>query len=835
MYLKSIEVQGFKSFANKIVFDFHNGITGIVGPNGSGKSNVADAVRWVLGEQSAKQLRGSKMEDVIFAGTENRKPVGFAFVSITLDNSDHALPVDYDEVTVSRRVYRSGESEYLINGNSCRLKDVTEMFYDTGIGKEGYSIIGQGQIDKILSGKPDERRELFDEAAGIVKFKRRKATAIKKLENERANLVRVNDILSELEKQVGPLQVQSEKAKEYLDYKADLKKYDVNAFLLESDRISKELEELTGKIGIADNDLSNSRAEYESTKAEYEEAEEQLSKVNSDIENVNSLLSNTELESQRLNGEINVITEQINRFTDNEKHYSDRITAIDKDKAAKQTNVADFKKQLDELSTSVEEFENNLKAKQDAADVIRQDIDGVSDQIESRQNDIYDRLNAKSSINAENQKFATMLEQLNIRKAELNSHLIKDKSDEAEQNIKINDISARLEAAQKNALEIAERIATNNDEVTAIKNENADLNVQHDKIVQSYHREKSRLESLVNITERYDGYGNSIRKIMELKDSNPGILGVIADIVKVERKYETAIETALGGTIQNIVTDKESTAKELIAYLKQNKLGRATFLPLNAISGRNTLEKEPCIKENGVIGIASNLVRVSFEYENLAKYLLGRILVVDNIDNALAIARKYKHSLRIVTLEGEQLNPGGSMTGGAFKNAGNLLGRRREIEELKVNTTNVNKQFNDTKNEIAELRKLVASIREELDVLNKQMREAQLNKNTVQLNLKQSLSKKSEIIDSYKDSQIQVAEIGKEIESVLQQQSLVSGNLENLNSSTESSQKEIDELTSLLESKKQEEAKHLTDSEHVKIEYSSLLQKESFIDENRRC
>ena len=833
MYLKSIEVQGFKSFANKIVFDFHNGITGIVGPNGSGKSNVADAVRWVLGEQSAKQLRGSKMEDVIFAGTENRKPVGFAFVSITLDNSDHALPVDYDEVTVSRRVYRSGESEYLINGNSCRLKDVTEMFYDTGIGKEGYSIIGQGQIDKILSGKPDERRELFDEAAGIVKFKRRKATAIKKLENERANLVRVNDILSELEKQVGPLQVQSEKAKEYLDYKADLKKYDVNAFLLESDRISKDLEELTGKIGIADNDLANSRAEYESTKAEYEEAEEQLSKVNSDIENVNSLLSNTELESQRLNGEINVITEQINRFTDNEKHYSDRIAAIDKDKAAKQTNVADFKKQLNELSTSVEEFENNLKAKQDTADVIKQDIDGVSDQIESRQNDIYDRLNAKSSINAENQKFATMLEQLNIRKAELNSHLIKDKSDEAEQNIKINDISARLETAQKNALDIAERIAANNNEVTAIKNENADLNAQHDKIVQNYHREKSRLESLVNITERYDGYGNSIRKIMELKDSNPGILGVIADIVKVERKYETAIETALGGTIQNIVTDKESTAKELIAYLKQNKLGRATFLPLNAISGRNTLEKEPCIKENGVIGIASNLVRVSFEYENLAKYLLGRILVVDNIDNALLIAKKYKYSLRIVTLEGEQLNPGGSMTGGAFKNAGNLLGRRREIEELKVNTTNVNKQFNDTKNEIAELRKLVASIREELDVLNKQMREAQLNKNTVQLNLKQALSKKSEIIDSYKDSQIQVAEIGKEIESVLQQQSLVSGNLENLNSSTESSQKEIDELTSLLESKKQEEAKHLTDSEHVKIEYSSLLQKESFIDENK--
>lgn len=832
MYLKSIEVQGFKSFANKIVFDFHNGITGIVGPNGSGKSNVADAVRWVLGEQSAKQLRGSKMEDVIFAGTENRKPVGFAFVSITLDNSDHALPVDYDEVTVSRRVYRSGESEYLINGNSCRLKDVTEMFYDTGIGKEGYSIIGQGQIDKILSGKPDERRELFDEAAGIVKFKRRKATAIKKLENERANLVRVNDILSELEKQVGPLQVQSEKAKEYLDYKADLKKYDVNAFLLESDRISKDLEELTGKIGIADNDLANSRAEYESTKAEYEEAEEQLSKVNSDIENVNSLLSNTELESQRLNGEINVITEQINRFTDNEKHYSDRITAIDKDKAAKQENVADFKKQLEELSTSVDEFENNLKAKQEAADVIKQDIDGVSDQIESRQNDIYDRLNAKSSINAENQKFATMLEQLNIRKAELNSRLIKDKSDEAEQNIKINDISARLEAAQKNALEIAERIAANNDKVTAIKNENADLNAQHDKIVQNYHREKSRLESLVNITERYDGYGNSIRKIMELKDSNSGILGVIADIVKVERKYETAIETALGGTIQNIVTDKESTAKELISYLKQNKLGRATFLPLNAISGRNTLEKEPCIKENGVIGIASNLVRVSFEYENLAKYLLGRILVVDNIDNALLIAKKYKYSLRIVTLEGEQLNPGGSMTGGAFKNSSNLLGRRREIEELKKSVSELSKSSTELKAKIADNRAKIASIRELIDADNKANREASLAVNTEQMNLNQAKQKLSEIRIIYDKDKAETTEIDRQIKEIDENKTQVSGSLSALEIQNESSRKEIENLNKQLEVKKAELDKANDDIENLKIRFSSVEQKTAFIQEN---
>ena len=582
---------------------------------------------------------------------------------------------------------------------------------------------------------------------------------------------------------------------------------------MESDRISKDLEELTGKIGIADNDLANSRAEYESTKAEYEEAEEQLSKVNSDIENVNSLLSNTELESQRLNGEINVITEQINRFTDNEKHYSDRIAAIDKDKAAKQTNVADFKKQLNELSTSVEEFENNLKAKQDTADVIKQDIDGVSDQIESRQNDIYDRLNAKSSINAENQKFATMLEQLNIRKAELNSHLIKDKSDEAEQNVKINDISVRLETAQKNALEIAGRIAANNDEVTAIKNENADLN-------------------LVNITERYDGYGNSIRKIMELKDSNSGILGVIADIVKVERKYETAIETALGGTIQNIVTDKESTAKELIAYLKQNKLGRATFLPLNAISGRNTLEKEPCIKENGVIGIASNLVRVSFEYENLAKYLLGRILVVDNIDNALLIAKKYKYSLRIVTLEGEQLNPGGSMTGGAFKNSSNLLGRRREIEELKKSVSELSKSSTELKTKIADNRAKIASIRELIDADNKANREVSLAVNTEQMNLNQAKQKLSEIRIIYDKDKAETTEIDRQIKEIDENKNQVSGSLSALDIQNESSRKEIENLNKQLEAKKAELDKANDDIENLKIRFSSVEQKTAFIQEN---
>ena len=832
MYLKSIEVQGFKSFANKIVFDFHNGITGIVGPNGSGKSNVADAVRWVLGEQSAKQLRGAKMEDVIFAGTQNRKPVGFAYVAITLDNSDHALPVEYDEVTVSRRVYRSGESEYKINGHSCRLRDVTEMFYDTGIGKEGYSIIGQGQIDKILSGKPDERRELFDEAAGIVKFKRRKSAAIKKLENERSNLVRVNDILSELEKQVGPLKQQSEKAKEYLNYKTDLKKYDVNAFLLETDRIRKETAELNGRLKIVDDDLEDSKSEYDNTKSEYEAAENQLNDINAQIDENSQTVSALELENQKLQGEINVFTEQIKTFNANKQLHSERLLDIEKDKQNKNNSVKELREQYNDLNTELSEYNDKLAAINDTAKALNAEIEGISGQIDNRQNSIYDNLTEQSTIKAENQKFVTMLEQLEIKKSELTSHIIKGKSDESAQKQVIKSLTAELDNAVGKLEDINNSIEESNTSVTQLKAEIAEKNSELDKLTQNYHREKSRLESLINITERYDGYGNSIKKIMELKDSNPGILGVIADIVKVEKQYETAIETALGGTIQNIVTDKESTAKELIGYLKLNKLGRATFLPLNAIHARNTLENEACINEKGVIGVARNLVRVSFEYEGLAKYLLGRILVVDNIDNALLIAKKYKYTLRIVTLEGEQLNPGGSMTGGAFRNSSNLLGRRREIEELKQSVSNTNKQITQEKAAVADLRNQVAKYREALDSYNKLLRETHIRKNTIDVNLKQADLKLSEIIASYGEDIKEQASIDSEILKISESRNQVSGNLNLLDNQNEAARKEIENLGKTLEAKKSEEAAVALKIENLKISHSSIEQKASFINEN---
>ena len=357
MYLKSIEVQGFKSFANKITFEFHNGITGIVGPNGSGKSNVADAVRWVLGEQSAKQLRGGNMQDVIFSGTETRRPLGFAYVAITLDNSDHQLPIDYQEVTIARRLYRSGESEYLLNGTSCRLKDVNELFYDTGIGKEGYSIIGQGQIDKILSGKPEERRELFDEAAGIVKFKRRKNTAVKKLEEEQQNLTRVKDILSELTRQLAPLERQAETAKVYLKKKETLKHLDIQMFLAEMSRIRKELEETQKKYQIAKDDLEETEQSFGITKAEYEKLEQELEKQEQEIQNLREGNTQRTLEKQQMENQIHLLQEQIHSAKQNEALYQERSQSLLEDQKRREKEEAKYLEEEEKLKQQFLEFQ----------------------------------------------------------------------------------------------------------------------------------------------------------------------------------------------------------------------------------------------------------------------------------------------------------------------------------------------------------------------------------------------------------------------------------------------------------------------------------------------
>ena len=682
MYLKNIEVQGFKSFAQKINFEFHNGITGIVGPNGSGKSNVGDAVRWVLGEQSAKSLRGGNMQDVIFSGTETRKPLSYASVAITLDNSDHKLPVEFNEVTVTRRLYRSGESEYLINGSNCRLKDINEMFYDTGIGKEGYSIIGQGQIDRILSGKPEERRELFDEAAGIVKFKRRKNTTVKKLEEERQNLVRVTDILSELTRQLGPLEKQSETAKIYLAKREALKELDVNMFLLEYSSTAESLKELGEKHRLAQENLEDTQKEYEQTRVEYDRLEQELEELNTRMDALRMESQEQALHKQQLEGQINVLNEQILAGVQNEDHYRSRLKTIEEELAAREASRKELEEEKSDLYSQLKEVRSRLKDEEEKLNTAQENIRTCTQAVEEGKNEIIEILNSRANTKGKAQRFDAMMEQADIRKAEISQRILRLKSEEEEQQTILRKAQEQYDSITESIRSANEECDRLNQEVGNIQEKLKEQTVELEKQQTSYHREASRLESLRNLTERYDGYGNSIRRVMEQKERVPGIQGVVADLIQVNKDYEVAIETALGGSIQNIVTDNEQTAKTLIEFLKKNRYGRATFLPMSSISPRGEFSPREALKEPGVIGVASELVTTAPQYQQIARFLLGRVLVVDHIDHAIAIGRKYRHSLRMVTIEGESLSPGGSMTGGAFKNNSNLLGRRREIEEL---------------------------------------------------------------------------------------------------------------------------------------------------------
>ncbi len=744
MYLKSLEVHGFKSFANKIVFDFHNGITGIVGPNGSGKSNVADAVRWVLGEQSAKQLRGASMQDIIFAGTESRSPQSYAYVAITLDNSDHQLALDYEEVTIARRVYRSGESEYLINGSVCRLKEVTELFYDTGIGKEGYSIIGQGQIDRILSSKPEERRELFDEAAGIVKFKKRKNTAVKKLENERENLVRVNDILAELERQVGPLERQSEKARTYLKKKEELKTFDINMFLLESERIKTGQAEVEKNYAIVDKDLQDVRLEHEQIRGEYEKLESEIKELEEKINSVQEEISTSSVMKEKLESQISILNEQIHTAEMTDEHLNSRLSAIDAEKAERMAAKAEYEEKKAKFDEEMAQITAKKSEATNRLNEIQAEIARCNAGIEAGQAELIRLLNNKASIKARQQRMDTMLEQTNIRKAELNQRLLSKKSMEAEQEAYLAEAKAAFEEIsvilEEKKAEEEGLIAKDKEwKLKAIENAKALEEAKTD-----HNKTETRLESLKNLAERYEGYGASTRRVMEQKDSNRGILGVVSDLLTTDKKYETAIETALGGNIQNIVTEDEACAKKMIQFLKENRLGRATFLPLTSVRANKNDKNKDSLNEPGVLGVANELVHCDEKYREVAAYLLGRVLVVDTVEHALAIAKKNHYSQHMVTLEGEYLSPGGSLTGGAFKNNSNLLGRKREIEDLEKHLKELEKKTEELSARKDEIEMARALGEEALNDLRVALQNLYIKENTARMNLEQANARKSE-------------------------------------------------------------------------------------------
>lgn len=833
MYLKSIEVNGFKSFANKIVFKFNHGITCIVGPNGSGKSNVADAVRWVLGEQSAKSLRGSKMEDVIFSGTQLRKPQGSAYVAITLDNSDHSLPIDYNEVTVARRVYRSGESEYLINGTVSRLKDVYSLFFDTGIGKEGYSIIGQGQIEKILNGKPEERRELFDEAAGIVKFKKNKAAAEKSLEAERDNLSRVNDILKELEKQVGPLKEQSETARKYLAFKNELKNLDVNAFLLEIEKIRTALEDDQKRLQIVNDDIEVNKQDYEQTKEEYEQIENTIEQLNSIIDSSKNEIHENKLAKERAEGEINVINQQIITLKMNDKNIHEQIDRINSQIEAGERELSEYTSQKGNLDTSTSDVEAALEdARKKSSDMAKY-IDECQQEIENCKADIIEYMHESGTLQAKVGRYDAMLENINFRKTQLNQRLLQFKSDDAGDKKELESLEGQLEELEANVKVILAGL----DQATDQLNDNQNRNKTNRELIHNTNEKlsatKSKMEALRNITERYDGYGNSIRRVMEQKQWNPGIIGVVADIITVKQEYEVAVETALGGSIQNIVTEDDATAKRMISYLKTNRLGRATFLPLNSITDRGSVRSD-VLKEKGVIGVASDLVEVDPKFNTLAKNLLGKILVVDNIDNAIAVARKNNQSLRLVTIEGELINPGGSMTGGAFRNSSNLLGRKRELDELKEQIDNLKSTAAKAASLDEKLKAQRDQLRTDIDKFNAELQQAYLRKNTLSMSIDQVKEKLAESEKVLVSIDKEISELNSQISEINNNKNSLADNNKKHEQMRIEAEARIDELESHSQENKDKLAEANAKVSELMIEFNSIRQRDDFIVENIR-
>ena len=831
MYLKRIEIQGFKSFANKIVFDFHNGITGIVGPNGSGKSNVSDAVRWVLGEQSAKQLRGGNMQDVIFAGTELRKPLGFAYVAITLDNSDHKLDIDFKEVTVSRRLFRSGESEYLINGSACRLKDISELFFDTGIGKDGYSIIGQGQVDKILNGRPEERRELFDEAAGITKFKRRKGLALKKLESERESLVRVNDILAELEKQVGPLEKQAKVAKEFLSLREELKIFDVNSYIMEYDGITQNLNEYKKREKLLSDDLADARNLLEKSKTDYEDITAELKRLDEELDDVRNLIGNNTTRLQEINSHIEILKEQINSENKNNENLSYRGENIDSDIEKKQKELETLKEEKASLQNLLKEANERENALLSELEDIDKKIDELAQRLDNLRLSSEEFNSRNADLRAKKERYKGILEQVRLRKSQMTQRLLESKTGQNtielkidEENKSLNSVNGSLHGAESTKDELESKKAAIHSEIIRFSKVASELQMK-------YQSESAKLTSLKDLAEKYDGYGIAIKKIMETRDRIGGIHGVVADIVRASKKYEVAIETALGGRIQNVVIDSENTAKVLIDYLKKNRFGRATFLPLSAMRN-NTFSNTEFLKEKGVVGIASELVEYDSVYKNLIGSLLGRIVVIDNIDNAIAFEKKFRYEYRVVTLDGDSLSPGGSISGGAFKNSTNLLSKKREIEEAQASVSVLLKNYNEANDKLESFNLQRNDIEIKLDENRKVIQDLIIEKNNISNRRAGLLEKLEELKASSVSVQTDFDNIDKELSEIEIETKRLDAKLSNVGEDFGKLGNDISGIESDIKEQRNKRELLVEKLNASKLEKAGISQRLEFIDEN---
>ena len=768
MYLKRIEMQGFKSFADKTIIELMPGITSVIGPNGSGKSNISDAIRWILGEQSMKSLRGSKSQDLVFAGTQSRKSLGYAEASLVFDNSDGSLPIEYTEVIVTRRIYRTGESEVFINKNQCRLKDVLELFMDTGIGRDGYSIIGQGKIDEILSNKSENRRHIFEEAAGIVKYRVRKEESEKKLERTKLNLLRINDILTEIEANIEPLKAQSEKAKQYLTLREELKNIEIGLFLHNIEKYKKELEEISENEKIIVQNYKDEETKLEKIKKDKEELKAKIEEITQKIEDMSNVGFESQKEIEQLNSEISVAnTRKINNDENSErlkkeieelkekiKDFNAEIEQKKEKKGRLKENKARFEKELNEKEEELKRLTSKLSEKELEIEGYKQKVEQNVDKKYELQSDIN-----TNEINHENYV---------KRQKQIENEIQNNISELDASRIKKSDISKQFQEIDNKHSKLVKQIEEASEE-TKEANKKID---EFEKLIQTSLNDmrikESKLKFLIETEKEKEGYIRSVKSLLKdcenIKDLGKGMHGVLANVIEVSEEYETAIEMCLGASLQNIVTETEEDAKKLVAHLRKNNLGRASFLPISSVKGKK-LEK---IKgtQKGVIGIASDLIKYSKKYEQIIISLLGRTVIVDNMDTAIKVAKQNGYSFRIITIEGDLINPSGAITGGSVtKKTVNILGRGREIEKLEKDIKKIKEKIEKTKDEKTKYEKSVESILEKSKELERQLQEMEITYATEKqkmISIEEVVSKLEKRLEKLREEKINLEDKKKE-------------------------------------------------------------------------
>ncbi|MGP4072624.1 chromosome segregation protein SMC [Piscibacillus sp. B03] len=820
MFLKKLESVGFKSFAERITVDFVPGVTAVVGPNGSGKSNVTDAIRWVLGEQSAKSLRGAKMEDIIFAGSDSRRALNVAEVTLTLDNKDQRLPIDYEEVAVTRRVYRSGESEYLINKQPCRLKDIVDLFMDSGLGKEAFSIISQGKVEEILSSKSEERRSIFEEAAGVLKYKQRKNKAVKKLTETEDNLSRVEDIIHEIEGQLEPLKEQAAVAKEYLEKKEELEQHEVSLIVTEIENIHTEWGQLLKEIDSLKEQLMEEKTTIQADESKVEEYGQHIQGLDQKIEGLQDQKLTLTQQIEQLDGQKNLLVERL-------KHYDESKEKLNHDIKESQDQIEQFELDYEDQEMKLKSLESQRDETKKTISNINKDIansgEDIEEQIESMKAEYIEILNEQAANRNEKASIEKQIEQTKARKQRLDERF--EKLIEERESLE-EDQSAQ--AKEKVALE--EKLNSINNQLSELQETNQSLSEEirqdEEKLYKGYRiieQLRSKKDMLEDMKESYSGFFHGVKAVLQAKEKGnlDGIHGAVAQLMDIPNDYVTAMETALGGQAQHIVVGKDHEARQAIQWLKKTNSGRATFLPMSTIRPRQVDSRHIQQIENhgGFIGVGSELVKYDASYDGIVKNLLGNVLISKSLKDANELASSTNHRYRIVTLEGDIVNPGGSMSGGAKKrsNQTSLFTRDRELEEVQTKLNDFETKSLDFERKLSEKKDRHKNIQEDLQQQQVKKDELYDKYQMVKENYQALQARLSNINDQLSVYDQENHQHEEEMNSLTQQLSSITEHLETQETQSDKLRKKIDNLSSNQSDFKANIEKHKERLNHMQI------------------